>query len=143
MTTHLHDASPKVPAVRGGRRSHADLLDAAPARPGWLVPALVAGLVAIGLLLAGWVSLSTVLYVGGFGGMLLMHAGGHGGHGGSQVEGSSQRGGDSEEGMGDDHAAQSSPQPPGRVGSLGAKDSYVRHGRHTDDGDQHGSHGCH
>ena len=52
-----------------------------PARPRWLLPGLAAGIVAGGLVLAGVVSLSTVLYFGLFGGMLLMHAG-HGGHGG-------------------------------------------------------------
>lgn len=53
-------------------------------RPRWLLPGLLVAVVAAGLVAAGVVSLSTVLYVGLFGGMILMHVGGHGhgGHGG-------------------------------------------------------------
>lgn len=51
-------------------------------RPRWLVPAVGVGVVAGGLVLAGVIPLTTMIYAGLFGGMLLMHLGGHGGHGG-------------------------------------------------------------
>ena len=53
-----------------------------PAHPRWLLPVLAAGIVALALVVTGVLSASTVLYAGLFGGMLLMHLGGHGGHGG-------------------------------------------------------------
>ncbi len=56
-------------AVRRARRSR------------WLVPAVAAVALVLGLVLAGIVPLSTVIYAGLFGGMILMHIGGHG-HGG-------------------------------------------------------------
>jgi hypothetical protein len=52
------------------------------ARPRWLLPALLTLTITVALVAAGFVSLSTVLYVGLFGGMILMHLGGHGAHGG-------------------------------------------------------------
>lgn len=51
-------------------------------RPRWLIPVTIAATVAIVLVLTGLVSVSAVLYAGLFGGMMLMHLGGHGGHGG-------------------------------------------------------------
>lgn len=56
------------------------------ARPRWLIPGLLVTLVAGGLVAAGVVSLSAVLYAGLLGGMMLMHLGGHGHalHGGSR-----------------------------------------------------------
>lgn len=83
MTLHLHDSSSDASEARPDA--------AAPVQPGdargrsrWLLPAVAAGVVATGLVVAGVLSLSTVLYAGFFGGMLLMHLGGHGhgGHGG-------------------------------------------------------------
>lgn len=50
-------------------------------RPRWLGPLAVAVVIAAVLVLAGVVALSTVFYAGLFGGMILMHLGGHG-HGG-------------------------------------------------------------
>ena len=50
-------------------------------RPRWLAPLAVAVVIAAVLVLAGVVALSTVFYAGLFGGMILMHLGGHG-HGG-------------------------------------------------------------
>lgn len=80
MTAHVHDSSARqtdeadgaVPAARAGRTT----------RPRWLLPAIVGGLVVAVLVAYGILSPSAVLYGGLFGGMLLMHAGGHGGHGG-------------------------------------------------------------
>lgn len=80
MTAHAHD-----PAGHSDT-AHPDITGrsatgTAVGRPRWLVPGLAVGLVVAALLAAGVVSLSTVLYVGLFGGMILMHVGGHGGHG--------------------------------------------------------------
>ena len=55
-------------------------------RSRWLLPGLLVAVVAGGLVAAGAVSLSTMLYVGLFGGMILMHVGGHG-HGGHGAHG--------------------------------------------------------
>ena len=74
MTVHVHDhQGPDTPAPAARTRP----------RPRWLVPTLVVAMVAGGLVLAGVLPLSTVLYGALFGGMILMHVGGHGGHGGN------------------------------------------------------------
>lgn len=65
MTAHTHNSA-------STRRS---------GRPRWLGPVAVATVIAAVLVLAGVVALSTVFYAGLFGGMILMHVGGHG-HGG-------------------------------------------------------------
>lgn len=82
MTTQAHDHSvheapsrPVVPAAGRGAVRQA-------AHPRWLWPGVAAAIVVTGLVVAGVLSISIVLYAGAFGGMLLMHAGGHGGHGG-------------------------------------------------------------
>lgn len=77
MTAHVHDDQEAASPV-GQKR----------ARPRWLLPALIVAIVAGGLVLAGVVPLSTVLYGGLFGGMIMMHVGGHGGHGGHDGHGS-------------------------------------------------------
>lgn len=51
-------------------------------RPRWLLPVLLAAAVGLGLAILGIVPISTLLSVGLFGGMILMHLGGHGSHGG-------------------------------------------------------------
>jgi hypothetical protein len=51
-----------------------------PARPSWFLAALGAAAVGIGLVIAGMISATTLIYVGVIGGMLLMHLG-HAGHG--------------------------------------------------------------
>lgn len=51
-------------------------------RPRWLLPVLVVAVLGIALVWSGVLSASAALYAFAFGGMLLMHAGGHGGHGG-------------------------------------------------------------
>lgn len=81
MTTHVHDpAIEERDPGRAGTTATGSPVGAL-RRPGWLVPALAIGVLGIGLAVAGVVPLSTVLYAGAFGGMLLMHLGGHG-HGG-------------------------------------------------------------
>lgn len=49
-------------------------------RPPWLLPVLAVGTIGIGLVLAGVISATTLIYIGVIGGMLVMHLG-HGGHG--------------------------------------------------------------
>ena len=79
MTAHVHDSSTRrtddadgaAPAVRANGSN----------RPRWLLPAVAGGLVVAVLVAYGVLSPSAVLYGGMFGGMLLMHLGGHGSHG--------------------------------------------------------------
>ena len=66
MTAHTTQ-----PGVRAARRR----------RPRWLLPVLVAAVLAIALVIGGVLPASLVLFAISMGGMLLMHAGGHGGHG--------------------------------------------------------------
>lgn len=80
MTPNVQDPSapevrPQPGQARNERRTPAG------ARPRWLLPGVVIGVVAAALVIAGVVPFSTVLYAGMLGGMLLMHLGGHGGHG--------------------------------------------------------------
>lgn len=96
MTAHIHD-----PAAQGGQ-AHAEpaATGASPlgtSRPRWLVPGLVVAVIAVGLVVAGVLSLSTVLYAGLFGGMVLMHVGGHG-HGGHGGHGHGDHGGGGHDG---------------------------------------------
>lgn len=84
MTTHVH--KPSVPVVDPSADGSAppERHESSPARRWWLLPGLIAGLLAVGLVIAGVVSPSIVISAALFGGMLLMHLGGHGhgGHGG-------------------------------------------------------------
>ncbi len=84
MTAHPHDPSSHAADSSLDRSVPAAHREPAPARPWWLLPALVAGALAAGLVIAGLVSPSTAISAGLLGGMLLMHLGGHGhgGHGG-------------------------------------------------------------
>lgn len=136
MTTHVHD--PAVEERDPGRAGTPDTgsPDAAVRRPGWLLPALAIGVLGIGLAVAGVVPLSTVLYAGAFGGMLLMHLGGHG-HGG--------HGGHGNDGPADDLSRGSGGAHRQRTGSNDELDDRAasqpnRNERHDD---QHRSHGCH
>lgn len=135
MTAHVHNAS----------RHHTDEADGAvPAvrsvgstRPRWLLPALAGGLVVAVLVAYGVLSPSVVLYGGLFGGMLVMHVGGHGNHGGHGV-GTTTETGDIHRpasgalfdqtgpGTGPDHALADGPS-----------------GSESDGHDEPGSHGCH
>lgn len=94
MTVHAHD-----PAARGESPRPApaavDAITTTSARPRWLLPGLAVAIIVGALVVAGVLSLSTVLYAGLLGGMLLMHLGGHGGHGGRAThDKGSPRGGD-------------------------------------------------
>jgi len=158
MTAHAHDPG----AHQGG--PHAEPVErAAPtttSRPRWLVPGLVGAAIVGGLVVAGVVPLSTVLYAGLFGGMILMHVGGHGhgGHGGHGGQGGGHRehgGGPAGEGRnlrsdGTDAAADLSArsggaQPRGS-GSVAGLDERVRDDSTTSETEQHDqprAHSCH
>jgi hypothetical protein len=84
MTAHPHDPSSETADSSSDGSVPAVHHEPAPARPWWLLPALLAGALAAGLVIAGLVSPSTAISVGLVGGMMLMHLGGHGhgGHGG-------------------------------------------------------------
>lgn len=71
MTAHTNESN--VPAAR--RR-----------RPRWLLPGIVAAVLAIALVVGGILPATFVLYVFSMGAMLLMHAGGHGGHGSGHAD---------------------------------------------------------
>jgi hypothetical protein len=137
MTTHVHDPAVEERDPGRGGTTASGSPDAPFRRPGWLVPALAIGLLGIGLVVAGVVSLSTALYAAAFGGMLLMHLGGHG-HGG---HGHGAHGGrqpnDLSRGSGDSHHE--------RTGSGDELDDRAANQPHPNESqdDQHSSHGCH
>lgn len=144
MTTHVHDPSidgdPSRTGAAGTQRAQS-----AATRPRWLLPGLVAAFVAAGLVVAGVVSLSTVFYVAAFGGMLLMHLGGHGhgGHGGGHAGHSGP--GSAATSDDQDLSGRSAGSQPLRSASGDALDdraSYQNRSE-TNDDDQRGSQGCH
>lgn len=117
-------------------------------RPRWLLPGIVGAVFVGGLVVAGVVSPSVALYVGLFGGMILMHTGGHnhGGHGGSS------QGGAGREPRGDraddaaDLSSHSSAAHDPESGSGAGLDARARNDSatsETQDDDQHTSRGCH
>ena len=142
MTVHVHDPATHA----GGGRPHTTASSAAPlsSRPAWLLPGLLIAIVAGGLVVAGVVPLSTVLYAGLFGGMMLMCMGGHGhgGHGSAGHAGHGRVASDDREDL--------SPRSPGSqlpdAGSVRGldkrADSDPMTSRNVDD-DKHSSHGCH
>jgi len=136
MTTHVHDPSIEGDDPGRGATTATGRPVAAFRRPGWLLPALAIGLLGIGLVVAGVVSLSTALYVAAFGGMLLMHLGGHG-HGARGGRGSdlSRGSGGSQQqltGSGDELDDRAANQP-----------NRTEPNRTENDDDQHSSHRCH
>ena len=147
MTAHVHD-----PAVLdNGQRPAA----AAPirrsmtsARPWWVLPVALTAIVVGGLVVTGVLSLSTVIYVGLFGGMILMHTvghGGHGGHGDDAGRGHSLHG-DGADGP-DDLSNRSSGAQPGTARSVAGLGQRARADStttsETEDHDQRNAHGCH
>jgi len=138
MTIHVHDPSVDADDSVRGDATATGHPGAAFRRPAWLLPALAIGVVGIGLVVAGVASLTTVLYVGAFGGMLLMHLGGHG-HGGHG------NGGHGNRGPADDLSRGSGGSHQQRTGSEDELEDRAasqpnRNERHDD---QHRSHGCH
>lgn len=142
MTAHGHD-----PATHGGgTRPEPAATGGAPmisSRPRWLLPGLLVAIIAGGLVVAGVLSLSTVLYAGLFGGMILMHAGGHGhgGHGGGGHGG--HGGGTNDAGDLRGRSSDSQPSESGSGARLDERAANEPMTSETDDHDQHSSHGCH
>ncbi len=142
MTAHAHDPA----ATTDSRRplpAGPGVTSATAARPRWLLPGLLVVFIAAGLVVAGILSLSTVIYAGLFGGMILMHVGGHGGHGGGHG-GHGGHGGDPTNETRNLSARSSGAQAHGSisVGELDDRASTERHGSETGDDGQHGSQGC-
>lgn len=146
MTAHAHDPA----AHGGGRHSESAGSRGGPpsaSLPKWLLPGLVVAIIAGSLVVAGVVSLSTVLYAGLFGGMILMHAGGHGhgGHGGGHGGRGHGLEGDGADDA-DDLSRRSSGAQVAESGSAAGLDQRVRDDTttsETEDHDQHRAHGCH
>lgn len=120
MTTHAHDPSTHL-AHRADGPEPRTLATATSTRPRWLLPAIVVAIVAIGLVISGVMSPSSVLFAGLLGGMLLMHLGGHGGHGGHGGAG----GHAGHDGNGNDRSADG-PNPT----ETGVQDGREGHGCH-------------
>ena len=93
MTAHTNQSS--APAAR--RR-----------RPRWLLPGVVATVLAIALVVGGFLPATFVLYAFSMGAMLLMHVGGHGGHGSGHA-------------AHDAHSAQEGDDSPAEAGNEGRK----------------------
>ena len=145
MTAHVHDPAmhPVDEAVDGPA---GDPSRETSTRPRWLMPGIAVGVVVAGLVVAGVVSLSTALYAAMFGGMLLMHLGGHGMHGG---HGGGGHGGHAGGGSSDGRASSepqrmSQPDEPGSAAGESG-DGGPDEGRRIEapQHDQRGSHGCH
>ena len=143
MTAHVHDPSAQRdlqadPAPSGW-------LPTAWTRPWWLLPAIVGTIIVGGLVVAGVISLSAVVYLGLFGGMMLMHMGGHG-HGGHGTTGGGHHGHGAEATDGAANLTQPSsgaqPDERGSAAGLDPRPSNDLNGSETQDHDQHGSHGC-
>lgn len=121
----------------------------AASRPRWLLPGLLGALIVGGLVVAGVVSLTVVLYAGLFGGMILMHVGGHGGHGGhggnGQVgAGHNLRANGADDGADLSHHSSGAKAPDSGSGAgLDARARTDSTESETDEHDQHRSHGCH
>jgi len=81
MTTDVHDHSQQAASVRVAPMGRS--------RPRWLIPGVIAVVTGAGLVLVGVIPFSTAVSAGLIGGMLLMHLGGHGGHGADDDKGQS------------------------------------------------------
>ncbi len=149
MSAHIHDPAMQGSAVAAPNRGGAT--STGPARPRWLVPGLLIALIAGGLVVAGVVSMSTVLYAGLFGGMILMHMGGHGhgghshgGHGGDVASGHPGRSSETSDGDDLSRGSHGSQPPDSRsVAGLDERAANESTTSETERHDQHSSHGCH
>lgn len=136
MTAHAHDQSKQsAPTATGS------------ARPRWLLPALAGGAVLGALVVLGVLPPSVVLYGGLLGGMVLMHVGGHGGHGdggGHGGPGGHQSGGPASDGVDltrRSPGSQPSPSTFGEGFDERTANAPIKRGTHDDD--QRSSHTCH
>jgi hypothetical protein len=148
MTAHVHDHPIHDAQHRPDTPTFQDAGLTRPTRPRWLVPGLATAFVAAALVVVGVVSLSTVLYFGFFGGMILMHVGGHGGHGGHAGHGGQEtqgRGGDATPDADDlSHGSLRSQHGQARSDEVPEGGASIQsNGNETQDHDQHSSHGCH
>lgn len=82
MTTEPRRRDLPPADARGDVGDDVESVRAVPPRPRWLMPGVVVVLVGGALVAAGIVPLSAALTAVMFGGMILMHLGGHGMHGG-------------------------------------------------------------
>ena len=143
MTAHVHD--PAVHDESTGPAGAALRRDSTmSARPRWLLPGVLVAVIVAGLVVAGVLSLSSVLYAGLFGGMILMHTGGHG-HGGHAGGGHAGHG-DGTTNDAEDLRQGSSRSQPVQSGSDARLEERAAKAPMTSektDHDQHGSHGCH
>lgn len=148
MTVHTHDPAAHADSPRPGPVA-GDATATTAARPRWLLPGLAAGIIAGALVVAGVLSLSTVLFVGLFGGMLLMHMGGHGEHGGHGAQGGhgghGGHGGGATPDAGNLRTPSSGTQlrRSGSTDELDDRASTEEGGVETHDHDKRSSHGCH
>ena len=145
MTAHVHDPA-TTPVDDAGDGPVGSSSREMSTRPRWLMPGIAVGVVVAGLVLAGVISLSTALYGAMFGGMLLMHLGGHGMHGahGGGGHGGHRSGGSSGGRASSEPQRMSQPDEPGSAadesGDRGPDDGP---GIEAPQHDQRGSHGCH
>lgn len=149
MTAHVHD-----PATHGGgvpATNRGVATSTGPTRPRWLVPGLLIALLVGGLVVAGVVSISTVLYAGLLGGMILLHMGGHGhgghshgDHGGGVASGHTGHSSGTSEAA-DLSRGSSGSQPPDSRSVAGPDERAANESTtsETEHHDQHSSHGCH
>ncbi|MEO8463010.1 MAG: DUF6703 family protein [Chloroflexota bacterium] len=145
MTAHAHDP---VHLEANTERGSATVPTVAPAvRPRWLLPVALGAIVVVGLVAGGFLSLSTVLYAGLIGGMLLMHVGGHGqgsrghgGHGHADGEGGGS-GSTSEDLSGGSSNAQQ--EKAGSVGGFDGRATNETMENGNDDRDRRSSSSCH
>lgn len=145
MTAHAHEPSMSPPDDAVDAAMDATNAGGTSTRPRWLVPGLAIGIVVAALVAAGVVSFSTALYAAMFGGMMLMHVGGHGMHGGHRGGGHEAHGG----GASPDGPASDAPQgPPQLEGSGSAPETSPEgsadgRGREAQPHEEPRSHGCH
>lgn len=147
MTAHVHDQATHGPASDGQPPGRAA---ANPTRPRWLLPGIVGAVVVGALVVGGVIPLNAVLYAGLFGGMLLMHGGGHGhGHGGNANTGHGAHGSPPGDATAGDLSRRSSGAQGATSGSEmephdGAVDrSTAGETKHDDQQDQNRSRSCH
>lgn len=147
MTAHVHDPAAHRPATDVQPPGRAP---ATPKRPRWLLPGIVGAVVVGALVVGGVIPLNAVLYAGLFGGMLLMHGGGHGhGHGGNVSAGHGAHGSPSGDPRDGDLSQRSSgPQAATSFSSTEPQDGAVDRStagetKHDDQHDQNRSHSCH
>ena len=135
MTAHVHDSS--MPHTRGEDGAVPAGQATGSTRPRWLLPALVGGIAVAVLVAYDVLPLSAVLYGGLFGGMLMMHVGGHGGHGDPE-DGTPTATEDLRRPFGG-----SSPDRTGFDAGPDQSSTNEPNGSETHDHDERSSHGCH